>query len=97
MEEFFEKGDFISILHLTDSRKVRDHQARDYVEAYTPRAILESFRLKLTPKVLPSSYSIVMEEADLKWKCPKQQLAMLASKLKSNYIFMGSIGRKGHK
>lgn len=97
LEEFFEKGDQLIVIHLTDSRKTRDPTAPDYIETYTPRAILEEYKMKLTPRLPSNSYTIVMEEIDLKWKSPKQQLAMIASKQNCNYIFLGAIGRKGEK
>jgi len=44
-----------------------------------------------------TKYNIIVEEVDHSFDNPKQQIAYFASKLKADYLFMGSFGRKGEK
>lgn len=94
-EEFFEKGDKMAVIHLTNCRKQQTYGAT--LEAYTPQGILEDYKNTLVSRLQKDNYEIVFEEVDLKWKNPKKQLALLAGKLNCTYLFMGAFGRKGEK
>lgn len=97
LEEFFEKGDKLAVIHLTNCRKQKLLEPSLFVESYTPQGILNDYKVTLVSRLQRDNYDIVFEEADLKWKNPKKQLALLAGKLHCNYIFMGAFGRKGEK
>jgi hypothetical protein len=53
----------------------------------------EYFQLIL--KVHQSKYEILFEEASPKFSDAKSQLAYMVNKLKADYCFLGSFGRKG--
>ena len=95
LEEFYEKFDSVTVGHLTDCRKLFGES--DSVPEFTAQSILSDYKIPLVSRMPPERYEIIFEEADQRINDAKKQLAILASKVGSSYVFMGNVGRKGEK
>lgn len=95
LEDIYEKGDHVTVFHLTDCRKIYDEVG--FVRDFSAEGILQDYKLMLASRIHKNSYDIVFEEVDQKLSNHKKQIAIAASKLNSNYVVLGAIGRKGEK
>lgn len=95
LEDVYEKGDHVTVFHLTDCRKV--YHEVGFVRDFAPESILEDYKNIMTTKIPKNSYDIIFEEVDQKLSNHKKQIAIAASKLNSSYVVLGAIGRKGEK